>query len=105
MNDLRTALGLLTILPVCYDAQRISARALAWYPLIGLLMGVVLVAARELTRFVLPDLVATVLVVALWVVITGGLHLDGFSDACDALFAAATHERRLEILHDVHLGA
>ncbi len=104
MNDWRTALGLLTVLPVRYDALRISARALAWYPLVGLLIGGLLVTASALAQFVLPQLVVAVLVVALWAIITGGLHLDGFADTCDALFASATRERRLEILRDVHLG-
>lgn len=102
MNDLRTAVGLLTIFPARFD--KISARALAWYPLVGLLIGGLLVAASELARLVLPELVMAVIVVALWAIITGGLHLDGFADACDALFAATTRERRLEILRDVHLG-
>ena len=102
MNDLRTALGLLTIFPVRY--VKISAGALGLYPAIGLFIGAMLVTAHFLLRLALPNLVAAVLVTVLWVIITGGLHLDGFADACDALFAATTRERRLEILRDVHLG-
>lgn len=103
MNDLRTAFGLLTIFRVRYGD--ISARAFAWYPIVGLVIGAILTTAQFLFRLVLPNLVAAVLVVALWAILTGGLHLDGFTDACDALFAAATRERRLEILRDVHLGS
>ena len=104
MNELRTALGLLTILPVRSDGQ-VSGRAFAFYPLVGAAMGIVLVGARILFRFGLPELAAAALVVVLWVVLTGALHLDGFADSCDALFSATTRERRLEILHDVHLGS
>ncbi len=104
MNDFRVALGLLTIFPVRYDTLHISARALAWYPLVGLLVGIILTAAQFSLRLVLPDLIVAVFIVALWTILTGGLHLDGFADACDALFAATTRERRLEILRDVHLG-
>lgn len=103
MNDFLTALGLLTIVPAHYR-EPISARAYAYFPFIGLLVGIILTAAQFSLRLVLPDLVVAVLVVALWAVLTGGLHLDGFADACDALFAATTRERRLEILRDVHLG-
>ena len=103
MNDLRTALGLLTIFPIRGD--KISARALAYYPLVGLLIGALLIAAHFLLRLALPNLSAATLLVAFWAALTGALHLDGFSDACDGLFATATRERRLEILHDVHLGA
>ncbi len=104
MNDLRVAFGLLTILPVRY-AEEISARSFAYYPLVGLVIGVVLAVASYLLRLVLPNLVAAALLVMLWVLLTGALHLDGFSDACDGLFAATTRECRLEILKDVHVGA
>lgn len=103
MNDFFTALGLLTIAPVRYR-EPISAHAYAWFPFVGLLIGAILVAAQFLLRAILPNLVATALLLALWVVLSGALHLDGFADACDGLFAATTRERRLEILRDVHLG-
>lgn len=104
MNDLRTALGLLTILPLRTSGQ-ISGRAFGFYPFVGALIGIVLVGARILLQLGLPDLVVSALLILLWVVSTGALHLDGFADSCDGLFAATTRERRLAILHDVHLGA
>ncbi len=103
MNDFLTALGLLTIVPVRYR-EPITARAYAWFPLVGLLIGAILIVAQFLLRAVFSHLVAAALLLALWVVISGALHLDGFADACDGLFAATTRERRLEILRDVHLG-
>ncbi len=103
MNDFLTALALLTIIPVRYR-EPISARAYAYFPLVGLLIGALLVAAQFLLRAIFPPLVAAALLLALWVVLSGALHLDGLADACDALFAATTGERRLEILRDVHLG-
>lgn len=103
MNDFLTALGLLTIIPARYR-EPITARAYAYFPLVGLLIGTVLVAAQFLLRAIFPPWVASALLLALWVVFSGALHLDGFADACDALFAATTRERRLDILRDVHLG-
>lgn len=103
MNDFVTALGLLTIVPVRYR-EPISARAYAWFPFVGLLIGAVLVAAYFFLRAILPNLIAAALLLVLWVVASGALHLDGFADACDGLFAATTRERRLEILRDAHLG-
>ncbi len=38
-------------------------------------------------------------------VLTGGIHLDGYADTCDALASHAGSERRQEILKDPHLGA
>ncbi len=105
MNDFLAALTLLTVLPLRLPGSHVSARALAYYPLVGLVIGGLLAVANSILRLILPDLVAASLVVALWAVLTGALHLDGFSDACDGLFATAPCERRLEILRDVHLGA
>jgi len=104
MNDLRTALGLLTIFPVRYG-ERVSARAFAYYPLVGLILGILLSVTYFLLQLALPSLIVAALIVVLWATLTGALHLDGFSDACDGLFAATARERRLEILRDVHLGA
>lgn len=103
MNDFLTALGLLTIIPARYR-EPITARAYVYFPLIGLLIGAILVAAQFALRAIFSPLVAAALVLVLWVALSGALHLDGFADACDALFAATTRERRLEILRDVHLG-
>jgi adenosylcobinamide-GDP ribazoletransferase len=105
MNDFLTALTLLTIYHSPVRGSSISARAFVYYPLVGLIIGALLTAAHILLRLIVPNLVAASLVVGLWAVVTGALHLDGFADACDGLFAAAARERRLEILRDVHLGA
>lgn len=106
MSDFLVALGLLTIAPTrSVDGSRISARAFAYYPLVGAIIGGTLALAFLCLRLAFSDLVAAALLVTLWAIITGALHLDGFADACDALFAATTLARRLEILRDVHLGA
>jgi adenosylcobinamide-GDP ribazoletransferase len=43
--------------------------------------------------------------VFLTVLITGGIHLDGFCDTCDARASWGDKERKLEILSDSHIGA
>jgi adenosylcobinamide-GDP ribazoletransferase len=103
VNDVLAACALLTIVPL-RRALQFSARALFYFPLIGALLGLVLVGVFLVSRVVFPASVTAALIVALWALLTGALHLDGVSDACDAL-AAATRERRLEILRDTHLGA
>ena len=40
-----------------------------------------------------------------WVIITGGLHLDGFADSCDGLLATVSVDRRLEIMRDPRTGS
>jgi adenosylcobinamide-GDP ribazoletransferase len=106
--DLLCAFSLLTILPIpsrWLDAQRAPARAMAAYPLVGFALGVALTLTGALLQAVLSPLMAAALIVATWALLTGGLHLDGWADCCDALPAAVSRERRLEILHDPRLGS
>lgn len=104
MNSLLAALALLTILPV-RRALDFSARAFSFFPIVGALIGLVLTFSFLVFRLIFPPLVVAALTVALWAFLTGGLHLDGASDAFDGLLAAVSRERRLEILRDVHMGA
>lgn len=103
MNDWLASFALLTILPTRRQLQY-SARTFRYFPLVGALLGLILALALFVFRSFLPPLVSASLLVALWALLTGGLHLDGLSDACDALFAAVSPERRLDILRDVHMG-
>jgi adenosylcobinamide-GDP ribazoletransferase len=102
LNDLRTAFAFLTILPVQYPENAEPGRAFAVFPLVGLVIGVLVSLVASSTIFA-PDLTAFLALVT-WVMLTGGLHLDGFGDSCDALLATTTPERRLEILKDPRAG-
>lgn len=42
---------------------------------------------------------------AIPLLITGGFHVDGFMDTCDALHSYQEREKKLEILKDPHIGA
>jgi adenosylcobinamide-GDP ribazoletransferase len=80
-------------------------RSLAWFPLIGLILGAMLAGFDFLLTQLLPGLPATAFLLVAWVVITGGLHLDGFIDCCDGLLVANSPEQRLEIMKDSRVGA
>ena len=87
-----------------FTAQELGA-AVGFYPLVGLILGGVLLAADYGLSFFMPPLVRAALVLALWVILTGALHLDGFLDACDGLFGGYSPETRLEIMRDERVGA
>ena len=82
-----------------------SGRAAVWYPLVGLIIGALTWLAWTGARLLFSPLLAGVLALLVWVVLTGGLHLDGLADCCDGLLASVTRERRLEIMKDPHVGA
>ncbi|WP_082505947.1 adenosylcobinamide-GDP ribazoletransferase [Deinococcus sp. Leaf326] len=101
------ALTFLTTLPLPHTkelAEGDFARAAAYYPLAGYAVGG-LVALMLWLPLPLPEGVRAALALAAWLALTGMLHFDGLVDSGDALFAATTPARRLEILRDVHVGA
>ena len=107
VNGFWLALGFLTTLParpVPYVPGGLG-RAAAWFPVIGLLMGVLLLLVHAAAARLLGPAVAAVLVVAAWAGLTGALHLDGLADCCDGLLVSAPRERRLEIMRDPRVGS
>ena len=102
---LRIAMRHLTVLPLRYDpaeAHGEPARALLWFPVAGVVIGLAVAAAMALP---LPPLVRAALALTVWIGVTGALHEDGVMDCADAAFAPVTRERRLEILRDPRVGA
>lgn len=106
MNSLRLAIGFMTILPVApRDTPTQLASARAYFPMVGLMLGGILVGLDLLLRPILPVLLLSVVLIAALIALTRALHLDGFMDSCDALLGGFTRERRLEIFKDPHVGA
>ena len=80
------------------------AQAQGLFPLVGLLLGLVLVGLdRAFSKALPPDATDVLLVVAL-VLLTGALHVEGLADACDGLFGGQTREDRLAIMRDPRIG-
>lgn len=80
--------------------------ALACLPLIGLLIGGLEYGWFVLsTYFQLSTVLYAVIATVLPILVTGGIHLDGYVDTCDALSSHADREKKLEILKDPHVGA
>lgn len=88
------------------------ADSVRYFPLIGLVLGIIYAAFAALLLlllpqnglFVPPHVVAAVLLI-LPLLLTGGLHCDGFMDTMDGLFSGRSRERMLEIMKDSHVGA
>lgn len=80
-------------------------QATRYFPLIGVLVGLVAAGVFAVARAGLPGGVAAVLSLAATLLLTGALHEDGLADCCDGLFGGRTRERALEIMRDSRLGA
>lgn len=107
MIPLLIALQFLTRLPVSLPGMPTPeqiGRSLLWYPFVGLLLGLLLWGAHLLLGQVAPPLQAAILL-ALWVGLSGGLHLDGLADTADAWVGGfGDRERTLTIMKDPRSG-
>ncbi|CAA6807029.1 MAG: Adenosylcobinamide-GDP ribazoletransferase [uncultured Thiotrichaceae bacterium] len=110
MTPFLLALSLLTRIPVPDFKNEIQAqqigRSTLFYPFVGLVIGTLL----SLTVWILPATQHTLLIASiitvLWIMITGGIHLDGLADSADAwLGGFGDHERTQRIMKDPLVGA
>ena len=102
------ALQFLTRLPTPqYEAIEVKdmGRAAACFPVVGALIGMVLWWVAQWLDGMLAVPVVAVLVVALWAILTGMLHLDGLADMADGwLGGQGDPARALHIMKDPRVG-
>jgi adenosylcobinamide-GDP ribazoletransferase len=108
LRGLRLATQFLTRIPVPavedFSPEEFS-RSSAWFPFVGLVIGVVVAAIIYICAHRNATL-ATAIGLLAWVWITGALHLDGLADLTDALAAAhRDKDRFFAVLSDPHVGA
>jgi adenosylcobinamide-GDP ribazoletransferase len=108
MIPIIAAFQFLTIFPTIihrvFTSQEMG-RAVAWFPLAGLVLGTALCGIHYLSQWIFPAAVSAALTLFAWVIFTRAFHLDGFMDTCDGLFGGFNAERRLEIMTDSRVGA
>ena len=88
------------------------ADSVRYFPLIGLVLGIIYAAFAALllsflpqNGILLPHHVVAAILLILPILMTGGLHCDGFMDTMDGLFSGRSRERMLEIMKDSRVGA
>ena len=110
IEEIRQAFGFLTRIPLGRGFRHqleMSGAAVKWYGLVGLSIGALLSlsAAIMVVWLGIPHTVSGALVLALWIAITGALHLDGLADCGDAVMGGFDKERMLAIMKDQQIGA
>ena len=104
-NSFLASVTFYTIVPIPHQRKLEFKRIARWAPIIGIFLGGVLGLVDQGLYFLsIPKLTRTVLVIALWIVFTGGLHLDGVIDTADGL-SVLERQRRLEVMKDSLTGA
>jgi adenosylcobinamide-GDP ribazoletransferase len=108
MKGFVTAMRTLTIIPVPGPESKTFSSALTWFPVVGLILGLILFALGKIWTFLSgtewPGGGAMILL-ASEVVLTRGFHLDGLADWADSLGGKRDRESKLAIMKDSHIGA
>lgn len=102
------AISFLTRVPIgrrfIFSAEDVG-RAAAWFPVVGALLGGVLVLALRLLGHLYPQLVTAVILTGISAVLTGAMHLDGLADTADGFGGGTTPDDVLRIMKDHAIGS
>ncbi len=99
------AIAFYTVLPIPRCISPSFQNAARFAPLVGIMIGLMLWFTDGLLTYSnLPIFTRSSVLVIAWIIITGGLHLDGAMDTADGL-AVMQPERRLEVMADSRTGA
>jgi adenosylcobinamide-GDP ribazoletransferase len=94
-----------TIIPLPSFLPINFSKIAVWLPSMGFVVGSILgLTAYVLTTLGFSSFLQSVLIVAFWIYVTGGLHLDGVMDTADGL-AVTNPEKRLTVMSDSNTGA
>lgn len=108
MKSFLSALQFLTIIPIKIKNMKESylSRSLIYFPIIGLILGLILVSINKLLLLFLnfTEFSLSIILVVSLIILTGGIHLDGLSDTFDALLSRKNKEEMLKIMRDSHIG-
>jgi adenosylcobinamide-GDP ribazoletransferase len=108
VKDFLRAFSFLTVLPIGQiplSEEKELARSMAFFPLVGLVIGLLLTTGYYLFSLLLPKSITLWLILGLLALLTRGLHLDGFADTMDGLASGGSKEKILEVMRDSRIGA
>ena len=107
MKPLLAAIQFLTVIPFPKSfrgGEKELEKCMPFFPVVGLLIGIVIAAFDHVMGLIFPPLPASVMTVIAMTCISGGLHMDGLADTADGFFSARPRERVLEIMRDSRTG-
>lgn len=107
MKNFLISLQFLTRIPIKIEKIKETdlVNSVAFFPLVGLILGLVLIGINYILSLFLPSFVSIIFTFAIYLFLTGCMHLDGFADTIDGLYGGKTKEEILRIMDDSKIGA
>ncbi|MEW6409892.1 MAG: adenosylcobinamide-GDP ribazoletransferase [Nitrospirota bacterium] len=106
-NSIITAFKFLTILPLggYLPDERAIGKSIVFFPFVGITIGGILYISDYLLSTIFTRSVVDALLITVLVIITGGLHIDGFADTVDGIAGGKNPQDRLRIMKESNIGA
>ena len=98
MNGLISAIQFLSILRIKNESPQDTDKlgsSLLFFPIAGALLGTALIVLDKIFSLALPPLLTNLMLIFTLIIITGGMHIDGLADSCDALFSGKGKEEKI----------
>ncbi|MEI8186334.1 MAG: adenosylcobinamide-GDP ribazoletransferase [Chlorobiaceae bacterium] len=105
LNGLVTAFRTLTVLPVPGKDTDTFSRSFFWFPLVGLLLGLLQAAIGYAVCLTGLNELSAALVVLGGIALTRGMHADGLADMADGFWGGRNREAALRIMKDPNVGS
>jgi adenosylcobinamide-GDP ribazoletransferase len=106
MNTFLTAWNFLTIIRINTKQNENFAKSFIMFPIVGLILGILLIGINyglNLVNF--PHFSISAIILIFLIILTGGIHLDGFADTIDGLYGGRNKEEIIKIMEDPHIGS
>ena len=105
MHNFIAAIQFITILPSGRPAPFNPPKMLPFFPMVGLMIGLLLMVFDRIVGGLWSEPTAALLDVLLLAIVTGAFHLDGLGDTADGLLGQRSREKTLSIMKDSRIGA
>lgn len=99
-----SAVQFLSIIPMGRKISFDARSALPFFPLVGILLGAILICVHTVAGRFWPTHIVAVLDVIALALLTGALHLDGLADTADGLYGIREPETAMAIMKDSRIG-
>lgn len=108
IRDFLLAAQFLTALPIKIKKRPVESdfgRSILYFPVVGTILGLILGLLYYILKIPFQHIIVCASLIAFEIIITGGIHIDGFCDTVDGLCSSRKKETILEVMRDSRVGA